>query len=90
MLWRRRGTPVISRTEGHHGLRHPTSGPSDIPGIKSVTKDADIFPPDMLDAMIAGYMGQVNGDIRFVPVADGQVAGFDFCEPERMTSWDME
>lgn len=40
--------------------------------------------------MIAGYMGQANGDIRFVPVADGQVAGFDFCEPERMTSWDME
>ena len=64
--------------------------PSDIPGIKSVTKDADLFPPDMLDAMIAGYMGQANGDIRLVPVADGQVAGFDFCEPERMTSWDME
>ena len=34
--------------------------PSDIPGIKSVTKDADIFPPDMLDAMIAGYMGQTG------------------------------
>ena len=32
--------------------------PSDIPGIKSVTQDADVFPPDMLDAMIAGYMGR--------------------------------
>ncbi len=41
--------------------------PSDIPGIKSVTKDADLFPPDMLDAMIAGYMGQTNGDIWIRP-----------------------
>ncbi len=64
---------------------------ADIPGIKSVTKDADLFPPHMLDAMIAGYMGQANGDIWFVSVADGQVVGFGFCEPERMTSgtWNL-
>ncbi|MXW40419.1 MAG: GNAT family N-acetyltransferase [Synechococcus sp. SB0662_bin_45] len=64
---------------------------SDIPAIKSVTQDVDLFPPDMLDAMIAGYIGQANRDIWFVSVADRQVVGFGFCEPERMTSgtWNL-
>ncbi|WP_034417654.1 GNAT family N-acetyltransferase [Candidatus Synechococcus spongiarum] len=64
---------------------------SDIPAIKSVIKDADLFPPAMLDAMIAGYIGQANRDIWFVSIADGRVVGFGFCEPERMTSgtWNL-
>ncbi|MXY63353.1 MAG: GNAT family N-acetyltransferase [Synechococcus sp. SB0665_bin_28] len=64
---------------------------ADIPAIKSVTQDADLFPPDMLEGMIAGYIGQTNRDIWFVSVADRQVVGFGFCEPERMTSgtWNL-
>ena len=64
---------------------------SDIPAIKSVTEDAGLFPPDMLEGMIAGYIGQTNRDIWFVSVADRRVVGFGFCEPERMTSgtWNL-
>ena len=45
----------------------------------------------MLDAMIAGYIGQANRDIWFVSITDGQVVGFGCCEPERMTSgtWNL-
>ncbi|MXY69080.1 MAG: GNAT family N-acetyltransferase [Acidobacteriia bacterium] len=64
---------------------------SDIPEIRSVVEDAGMFPPEMLDGMIAGYLDQTTRDIWFVPVADGQVVGFGYCEPERMTSgtWNL-
>ena len=64
---------------------------SDIPAIKSVVKDAGLFPPAMLDDMIAGYLEETARDIWFVAVADGQVVGFGYCEPERMTSgtWNL-
>lgn len=29
---------------------------SDIPAIKSVVEDTNLFPPEMLDSMIAGYL----------------------------------
>ncbi|MXW40921.1 MAG: GNAT family N-acetyltransferase [Synechococcus sp. SB0668_bin_15] len=56
-----------------------------------MTKDADLFPSDMLEDMIAGYIGQTNRDIWFVSVADRQVVGFGFCQPERMMSgtWNL-
>ena len=62
-----------------------------MPAIKSVAKDAGLFPPDMLDDMIAGYLEETTRDIWFVAVADGQVVGFGYCEPERMTSgtWNL-
>ena len=64
---------------------------SDIPAIKSVVVDAELFPPEMLDDMIAGYLEETTRDIWFVAVADGQVVGFGYCEPERMTSgtWNL-
>ena len=62
-----------------------------MPAIKSVAKDAELFPPEMLDDMIAGYLEDSTRDIWFVAVADGQVVGFGYCEPERMTSgtWNL-
>ena len=64
---------------------------SDIPAIKSVVMDAELFPPEMLDDMVAGYLEENTRDIWFVAVADGQVVGFGYCEPERMTSgtWNL-
>ena len=64
---------------------------SDIPAIKSVVVDAELFPPEMLDDMIAGYLEEDTRDIWFVAAADGQVVGFGYCEPERMTSgtWNL-
>lgn len=64
---------------------------SDIPAIKSVVEDAELFPPEMLENMIVGYLEKTTRDIWFVSVADGRVAGFGYCEPERMTSgtWNL-
>ena len=64
---------------------------SDIPAIKSVVKDAELFPPEMLDDMIAGYLEVKTRGIWFVAVADGHIVGFGYCEPERMTSgtWNL-
>ncbi len=64
---------------------------SDIPAIKSVAEDAELFPPEMLEDMIAGYLEKTTRDIWFVSVADGRVVGFGYCEPERMTrgTWNL-
>ena len=64
---------------------------SDIPAIRSVAEDAGLFPPEMLDDMIAGYLEQTTRDIWFVSVEDGRVTGFGYCEPERMTqgTWNL-
>ena len=64
---------------------------SDVPAIKSVVEDANLFPPEMLDGMIAGYLEKTARDIWFVSVDGGHIAGFGYCEPERMTSgtWNL-
>ena len=64
---------------------------SDVPAIKSVVEDANLFPPAMLDGMIAGYLEKTARDIWFVSVDGGHIAGFGYCEPERMTSgtWNL-
>ncbi|MGF1476553.1 MAG: GNAT family N-acetyltransferase [Geminicoccaceae bacterium] len=63
----------------------------DIPAIKTIAEDAELFPPEMLDDMIAGYLNSSNQDIWFVALAGDRVIGFGFCEPERMTSgtWNL-
>ena len=63
----------------------------DIPAIKSVVKDANLFPPEMLGGMIAGYLEKTTRDIWFVAVEGGRIVGFGYCEPERMTSgtWNL-
>ena len=64
---------------------------SDMTAIKSVAEDAELFPPEMLEDMIAGYLEKSTRDIWFVSVADGRVVGFGYCEPERMTrgTWNL-
>ena len=64
---------------------------SDVPAIKSVVEDTNLFPPEMLDGMIAGYLEKTARDIWFVSVDGGHIAGFGYCEPERMTSgtWNL-
>lgn len=64
---------------------------SDVAAIRSVVEDAEMFPPEMLDDMIAGYLDRATRDIWFVPVSDGRVVGFGYSEPERMTSgtWNL-
>ena len=63
----------------------------DIPAIKTIAEATELFPPDMLDDMIAGYLEQTNSDIWFVAEQAGHAVAFGFCEPERMTdgTWNL-
>ena len=56
-----------------------------------MVEDAELFPPELLDDMVAGYLEETTRDIWFVAVVGGQVVGFGYCEPERMTSgtWNL-
>ena len=63
----------------------------DIETIGQIAGETDLFPPEMLDDMIAGYLDQSNQDIWFVGELDDRVIAFGFCEPERMTegTWNL-
>ena len=64
---------------------------ADVGAISGIVARTDMFPPDMLEGMIAGYLGQTTTDIWFVAENAGHVAAFGFCEPERMTdgTWNL-
>lgn len=63
----------------------------DIPAIKSVAQNAELFPPEMLEDMISAYLDHSSNDVWFVALAGDRLVGFGFCEPERMTSgtWNL-
>jgi len=60
----------------------------DIPTIKFVAHTSGMFPPDILDDMITGYLSKKNADIWVVHEDtsnnSSSVTGFAFCEPDRM------
>lgn len=63
----------------------------DIPTIETIAEQTDLFPPDMLEDMMDGYLSQTSTDIWFVGELDQGVIAFGFCEPERMTdgTWNL-
>lgn len=62
----------------------------DVGAIGRLATSTDLFPGEMLDDMIAGYLSKATSDIWFVAV-DGDVLGFGYCEPERMAdgAWNL-
>ena len=62
---------------------------ADVSAIGEIADATELFPSEMLPAMIAGYLDNSAEDIWFT--ADDPVAGFGFCEPERMTegTWNL-
>lgn len=63
----------------------------DVSRIGEIAETTDLFPAEMLDDMIAGYLDASKPDIWFVAVDDDGPVGFGFCEPERMTegTWNL-
>jgi ribosomal protein S18 acetylase RimI-like enzyme len=70
----------------------------DIPYIKAIASATELFPAEMLDEMIAGYLDGskrdfwfVSGDVRGDDGPLDSVVSFGFCEPERMTegTWNL-
>ena len=62
----------------------------DLAAIGRLATLTDLFPGEMLDDMIAGYLSKATSDIWFV-ADDGDVLGFGYCEPERMAdgAWNL-
>lgn len=65
--------------------------PADVPTIAAIAEATGLFPPELLDAMIAPFFDRTAEDVWFVADAAGQPIGFGFCEPERMTdgTWNL-
>ncbi|MBV6633329.1 MAG: GNAT family N-acetyltransferase [Alphaproteobacteria bacterium] len=65
---------------------------ADIIGLKTLIEAVALFPTEMLDDMIAGYLDGMANDFWFTACdADDRPLGFGFCEPERMTvgTWNL-
>lgn len=62
----------------------------DVAVIGQIAEATDLFPAEMLDDMMAGYLEGSKPDLWFV-AEDGDVLGFGFCEPERMAdgAWNL-
>ncbi|MEO1084540.1 MAG: GNAT family N-acetyltransferase [Acidobacteriota bacterium] len=65
--------------------------PSDVPMIGSIAEATELFPVEMLDDMIASFFDGSVPDLWLVLKLNGEVVGFGFCEPERMTegTWNL-
>ena len=74
-----------------NNLKIRPAAKQDIETIGQIAGDTDLFPPEMLDDMIDGYLDQSSQDIWFVGELDDRVITFGFCEPERMTegTWNL-
>ncbi|MGP1394507.1 MAG: GNAT family N-acetyltransferase [Inquilinaceae bacterium] len=70
-------------------IRPVTSG--DIPALKAIIDANDLFPSDMLDEMIAGYLGGPDGDAVWLTYDDGGLVAVAYCAPEPMTdgTWNL-
>ncbi len=62
----------------------------DAADIAQIAEATELFPAEILDDMIAGYLNDVEPDLWFVVEDDG-VLGFGFCEPKRMAdgAWNL-
>ncbi len=64
---------------------------ADVESIKLIAGATELFPTEMLNDMIAGYLKCIKSDRWFVYEVDQKVVSFGFCEPERMTegTWNL-
>ena len=65
---------------------------SDIPKVKSIIDDNQMFPSEYLDEMTSGYFEQETREMWFVVEhKEAGVIAVAFCSPERMTegTWNL-
>ena len=56
-----------------------------LPAIGRVLDATGLFPSDMLDEMIAGYLAGGSAEIWFACMVGDEPVAFGYCVPERMT-----
>jgi ribosomal protein S18 acetylase RimI-like enzyme len=64
---------------------------ADLPALKAVIASSDLFPPEMLDDMTAGFLGEEETTDCWLTLDDGEPAALAYVAPERMTSgtWNL-
>jgi ribosomal protein S18 acetylase RimI-like enzyme len=65
---------------------------ADLPALKSVVDATGLFPGELLDGMLAGYLGaNATGEMWLVDVGAEGPRGIAYCAPERMTegTWNL-
>ncbi|MGL5793988.1 MAG: GNAT family N-acetyltransferase [Waterburya sp.] len=65
--------------------------PNDLPDLKAVIEANDLFPSDMLDDMISGYLNNESGSEFWFTYEDSKPVAIAYCAPERMTegTWNL-
>ena len=65
--------------------------PDDIPALKRIIDATDMFPPEMLDDMIAGFFNDEGNDEIWLTHDKNGVEAVAFCRPEEMTdrTWNL-
>ncbi|MCI5081447.1 MAG: GNAT family N-acetyltransferase [Saprospiraceae bacterium] len=59
----------------------------DVPALKEVLKQVELFPSEMLDDMIANYLDQPDSqDIWFTAIQDNIPVSIGFCGPEELSN----
>jgi N-acetylglutamate synthase-like GNAT family acetyltransferase len=57
---------------------------ADLPAMKAVLEATDLFPSDLLDGMMAGYLC-ATAEERWLVADDGEVAGLAYVAAQRLT-----
>ena len=75
----------------HNDLTIRAATKADTGAIARIAEATGLFPANMLDDMIAGYLDRTKADIWLTAMIGGEPIGFGFCEPERMTvgTWNL-
>lgn len=65
--------------------------PEDIPALKTVIEDNDLFSSDMLDEMMTDYFAPENNHEFWFTYEDQQPVEIAYCAPEKMTegTWNL-
>ena len=64
----------------------------DVPGLKAIIDATGLFPSEMLDGMLTGYLDGSEAEAIWLASKDGeQSCGIAYCAPEQMTSgtWNL-
>ena len=59
--------------------------PDDLPALKKVIDDNELFPPSLLDDMLAGYFAKDEASGYWLTCDDGEAVAVAYYIPERMT-----
>lgn len=58
----------------------------DLSDVKEIVETSGLFPSDMLDEMISGFLeDEDSGEIWLLAEVDSQCVGFAYCAPEMLT-----